>query len=171
MIGKNMRLLGCCCLLLVVVVAGVDVGNTPGWSWWWWIRELMASLSNTILEPSPSTAEVVNSDSFADAVVVTEVVLATVVVVDVVVVETVVVVDAVVVVVVVVVVEEGTKASSMSTSFSLLVTPNISRIVLRSGMLAASSVVVMASLSSHTTWLTSLACVLGTVSSTWRHSS
>merc|ERR1719428_1277108 len=166
MIGKNMRLLGCCCLLLVVVVAGVDVGNTPGWSWWWWIRELMASLSNTILEPSPSTAEVVNSDSFADAVVVTVVVLATVVVVDVVVVETV-----VVVISVVVVVEEGTKASSMSTSFSLLVTPNISRMVLRSGMLAASSVVVMASLSSHTTWLTSLACVLGTVSSTWRHSS
>merc|ERR1712079_857593 len=121
----------------------------------------MASLSNTILDPSPASrppdTEVVNSDSFADAGVVTVLVLGTGVVVDavVVVVETVVVVDVVVVVVVVVVVEEGTKASSMSTSFSLLVTPNISRMVLRSGMLAASSVVVMASLSSHTTWLTS----------------
>ena len=96
-----MRLLGCCCLRLVVV-AGVDVGNTPGWSWWWWILELMASLSNTILDPSPATrppdTEVVNSDSFADAVVVTVVVLGTVVVVDavVVVVETVVVAEAVV---------------------------------------------------------------------------
>merc|ERR1719150_1646793 len=99
----------------------------------------MASLSNTILDPSPSPrppdTEVVNSDSFADAGVVTVLVLGTVVVVDAVVVdvETVVVVEAVVVVVVVVVVvEEGTKASSMSTSFSLLVTPNISRMVLRS---------------------------------------
>merc|ERR1719229_1173287 len=136
-----MRLLGCCCLLLVVVIAGVDVGNTPGWSWWWWILELMASLSNTILEPSPATrppdTEVMNSDSFADAVVVTVLVLGTVVVVDAVVVDVeTVVVEAVIVVVVVVdvvvVVEEGTKASSMSTSFSLLVTPNISRMVLRS---------------------------------------
>merc|ERR1719147_90011 len=146
--------------------------------WLWLLKRslfllLMASSENIIFDTSILLASSVETppnslivDDSVDAGNVVDVVVVDVVVDGVVVESVVVVVEAVVVVDVVFVV----LTSLLSTSLSPLVTPNISKISLRSGTSDSVSMF-MLSLSSHTTFVTFLLTFCGTFSTTCLHSS